>query len=58
MAVRQPQPSRYGLVIAAVKFSAMPSCMIFTEPARSMASGFIAVQRASMLSQRLVLDGQ
>ncbi len=35
LAVAQPQPSRYGLVIAAVKFSAMPSCMIFTEPARN-----------------------
>lgn len=29
---------------------------LFTEPARCMASGFIAVQRANMLPQRLVLD--
>lgn len=31
---------------------------LFTEAARSMASGFIAVQRASMLPQRLVLEGR
>jgi len=31
---------------------------LFTEPARGMAAGFIAVERANLLPQRLVLEGR